>query len=236
MLNPADSAEASLIAQQSDTAAMLARRPVDRFPEVFATSRLRRRWLHRRRRAHTRRHRYQTFVERRRAPLEEFEVRTAVTVAVTLIIAGCAALPHHDETMGLGLPFFFVPLTALALGIVKEHETASAAGLMNFIRTLFGAVATSIVTTVWDDKTTSMHAELAGLVDRSGEAARQLFSMGLSNDGVRSVLNNLTQSQSVMLATNEIMACVAVVFGLAAMVIWLAPRPTRKVDMTQAGH
>ncbi len=56
---------------------------------------------------------------------------------------------------GLGLPFFFVPLTALALGSVEEHETASAAGLMNFIRTLSGAVATSIVTTVWEDKTTS---------------------------------------------------------------------------------
>jgi len=32
------------------------------------------------------------------------------------------------------------------------------------------------------------------------------------------------------------MAAVAVAFGLGALVIWLAPRPTRKVDMTQAGH
>src|SRR5262249_3171194 len=47
--------------------------------------------------------------------------------------------------MGIGLPFFFVPLTALALGSVEEHETASGAGLQNFLRTLSGAVATSIV-------------------------------------------------------------------------------------------
>src|SRR6185295_227295 len=47
---------------------------------------------------------------------------------------------------GIGLPFFFVPLTALSLGSVKPHEMASAAGLQNFLRTLSGAVATSLVT------------------------------------------------------------------------------------------
>ena len=40
MLNPGHSAEASLIVQASDTATMLAVRPDDRFPEVFATSRM----------------------------------------------------------------------------------------------------------------------------------------------------------------------------------------------------
>jgi MFS transporter, DHA2 family, multidrug resistance protein len=50
-------------------------------------------------------------------------------------------IAHPLILMGLGLPFFFVPLTALALGSVEEHETASAAGLQNFLRTLSGAVA-----------------------------------------------------------------------------------------------
>src|SRR6185295_10372469 len=138
--------------------------------------------------------------------------------------------------MGIGLPFFFVPLTALALGSVEERETASAAGLMNFIRTLSGAVATSIVTTMWEDKTTYQHAELSGLIDPSGDAARALSSSGLSMDGVRTVLDQLTQGQSVMLATNDIMWLVAVAFCVAATAIWLAPRPTRAVDMTKAGH
>jgi DHA2 family multidrug resistance protein len=81
-----------------------------------------------------------------------------------------------------------------------------------------------------------MHAELAGLVDRSGETARTLANMGLSSDAVRSALDNMTQGQSVMLATNELLLLVAAAFSIAAAVIWLAPRPTRKVDMTQAGH
>jgi DHA2 family multidrug resistance protein len=39
----------------------------------------------------------------------------------------------------------------------------------------------------------------------------------------------MTQGQSVMLATNQILAFVALAFLFSALLIWLAPRPTRKV-------
>ncbi|HXC58407.1 MAG TPA: DHA2 family efflux MFS transporter permease subunit, partial [Steroidobacteraceae bacterium] len=136
--------------------------------------------------------------------------------------------------MGLGLPFFFVPVTTIALASVEEHETASAAGLMNFLRTLSGAVATSVVTTGWENKTQHMHAELAGMVDRSGEIGHTLAANGLNAEQTRQALDNLTQSQSVMLATNEIMSIVALAFCAAALLIWLAPRPTRKVEVGAA--
>ena len=136
--------------------------------------------------------------------------------------------------MGLGLPFFFVPITTLALASVEEHETASAAGLMNFLRTLSGAVATSVVTTSWESKTQVMHAELSGMVDRSGEVAHTLAAGGMNAEQTRQALDNLTTSQSVMLSTNEIMSYVSLAFFLAAMLIWLAPRPTRKVEMGAA--
>lgn len=97
----------------------------------------------------------------------------------------------------VGFAAFFMPLTALSLGSVEEHETASAAGLQNFVRTLSGAVATSVVTTAWEDRTTIAHAELAGVVDRGGEVA------------------------------NQILGSVAFVFALGAAVIRLAPRPSR---------
>jgi DHA2 family multidrug resistance protein len=44
------------------------------------------------------------------------------------------------------------------------------------------------------------------------------------------------QGQSVMLATNHIMLVVVLAFALSALVIWIAPRPTRAVDLSQAGH
>lgn len=137
--------------------------------------------------------------------------------------------------MGLGLPFFFVPLTALALGSVKTEETASAAGLMNFLRTLSGAVATSIVTTSWENETAYVHAELAGSTDLSGETARTLSGSGLNADQVHVMLDNLLQGQSVMIATNQIMWLVAIAFAIAASLIWLAPKPKHALQM-QVGH
>jgi DHA2 family multidrug resistance protein len=158
-------------------------------------------------------------------------LRTVLTVDVTY---WQIALPLI--LMGFGLPFFFVPLTALSLGSVEEHETASGAGLQNFLRTMSGAITTSLVTTLWDDKTTAAHAELAGLADRSGETLQTLTQSGMSHDAAMAQLNNMVQGQSVMIATNQLMYLVALAFALAASVIWLAPKPTRTVDMTQAGH
>jgi DHA2 family multidrug resistance protein len=145
-------------------------------------------------------------------------------------------IAHPLILMGLGLPFFFVPLTALALGSVEEHETASAAGLQNFLRTLSGAVATSIVNTSWENDTSVKHAELVGLVDRDGTTTSSLIASGMSPDAANSTVDNLLQGQSVMLATNHLMSIVVIVFVAAALIIWLAPKPTRAVDMTQAGH
>jgi len=137
---------------------------------------------------------------------------------------------------GLGLPFFFVPLTALSLGSVTPEETASAAGLQNFLRTLSGAFATSIVTTVWEDKTTYAHAELSGLADRGGDTLRTMQASGMTHEEALYSLNHMVDGQAVMIATNQVMAMVTIAFFAAAFIIWLAPRPTRAVDMTQAGH
>ncbi|MGE0829346.1 MAG: DHA2 family efflux MFS transporter permease subunit [Hyphomonadaceae bacterium] len=138
--------------------------------------------------------------------------------------------------MGGGLPFFFVPLTALSLGSVEPHETASAAGLQNFLRTLSGAVATSVVQTVWEDKTTYNHAELSGLADRGGYAVRSFEMQGMTHDQAIYSLNHLVDGQAVMIATNQVMALVTMAFFSAAFIIWLAPKPRHAIDATQVGH
>ena len=137
---------------------------------------------------------------------------------------------------GIGLPFFFVPLTALSLGSVEPHEMASGAGLQNFLRTLSGAVATSLVTTMWDDRTIANHSEISGLTDQQGQAMHALTASGMSHDQALFSLDRLVTGQAVTIATNQIMALVTIAFFIAATVIWMAPKPTRAVDMTQAGH
>ena len=80
-----------------------------------------------------------------------------------------------------------------------------------------------------------MHAELAGLADRTGATVAQMVKGGFSYDGAIAQLNNMVQGQSVMIATNQMMFVVAMAFMIAACAIWLAPRPTRAIDPTQAG-
>jgi DHA2 family multidrug resistance protein len=138
--------------------------------------------------------------------------------------------------MGLGLPFFFVPLTALTLGSVEPRETASGAGLQNFVRTLSGAVATSIVTTNWESRANAIHADAVGTLDRGGDLAQALAGLGLGPDAGNNALDGLLQGQSVMLATNQVFWLVAAAFLLSACAIWLAPRPQRAVALGEGGH
>lgn len=132
---------------------------------------------------------------------------------------------------GIGMPLFFVPLTGIALGCVLEREMDSAAGLMNFIRTLSGAFATSMVNTSWENQSRYVHAELAGLTDQGAAATREMLNSGMPMEQVRGSIDWLVQGQSVMVATNHIFMVIAVIFVVAAMIIWLAPKP-KKVDIS----
>jgi DHA2 family multidrug resistance protein len=137
--------------------------------------------------------------------------------------------------MGVGMPMYYVPLTGLAMGSVNEEETASAAGLMNFVRTISGAIATSLVTTSWQNRSIIAHAKLTDIVDPTGQAATML-PPGLSGQMVREMLNNLVTSQSLMLATNGLMMVIGAVFIIASVSIVLAPKAARAVDAASIGH
>ncbi|PXX41783.1 DHA2 family efflux MFS transporter permease subunit [Aquitalea magnusonii] len=130
---------------------------------------------------------------------------------------------------GLGMPFFFIPLIGLAMSSVDEVEMASAAGLMNFLRTMSGAIATSLVTTAWDDKAKYYHDILSGLTDSGGEAMQQM-STAFGTEPARHLLNSLVDAQSIMLSTNTLFMISGLSFVVAACVVWLAPRPTHMAD------
>jgi DHA2 family multidrug resistance protein len=137
--------------------------------------------------------------------------------------------------MGVGMPMYYVPLTGLAMGSVREEETASAAGLMNFERTISGAIATSLVTTSWQNRTIIAHAKLANVADPTHQLAAWLPG-GTNGQMVREMFNNLVTSQSLMLATNALMMVIAVVFVVASIAIVLAPKAARAVDPASVGH
>lgn len=141
------------------------------------------------------------------------------------------ALPQLIQ--GAGMPFFFVPLTTLALGAVREDEVASAAGVMNFLRTMSGAVATAIATTMWYDGAQGTRAELSGTLNGAGATMQSLQAHGYTVEQSRQVVSNLVDGQATALATGSIFVTAAIVFAAAASIVWLAPRPKHAVA---AGH
>ncbi len=141
------------------------------------------------------------------------------------------ALPQLIQ--GAGMPFFFIPLTTLALGAVREDEVASAAGVMNFLRTMSGAIATAIATTMWYDGAQGARAELSGVLNGAGATMQSLQAHGYTVEQSRQVVSNLVDGQATALATGSIFTTAAIVFAAAASIVWLAPRPRHSVA---AGH
>jgi DHA2 family multidrug resistance protein len=130
---------------------------------------------------------------------------------------------------------FFVPITGLAIASVEPAEQADAAGLSNFMRTLAGAFATSLVQSRWSDEGRQSQTELAGAMVHGARTIERLEAGGLSHQGAVAALTRIVEGQSVMLATLKVFGVVTLIFFLSAALIWIAPRPKGPID-TSAGH
>jgi DHA2 family multidrug resistance protein len=142
------------------------------------------------------------------------------------------AIPQMVQ--GFGMPFFFIPLMSLALAAVEPVETASAAGLMNFMRTIAAAIGTSIVLTGWGNEASADRAGLAGALNDPADAMARMQGAGLSLEQARGMISNLTDQQALSMATNHMFLLSAAMLIVAAVTVWLIPRPTRPVDMSAA--
>jgi DHA2 family multidrug resistance protein len=142
------------------------------------------------------------------------------------------ALPHL--ALGLGMPFFFVPLTILSLSAVEPRETASAAGLSSFVRTLSGAVGTSVATTLWANGAVRAHAEMVGLINQQPGIVQRLEAGGFSPSQVRALLENMLTQESLIVSLDHILQIATVALLASAALVWLVPKPRGKVDTSQA--
>ena len=133
------------------------------------------------------------------------------------------ALPFLAQ--GLATPFFFIPSSQLALSSVEPKEVAAAAGLSNFMRTISAAFATSIITTLWDNTATRAHAQLVGRLNDAPGALNAMMARGMTHDQALYQLEQITQGQAVMVATDQMFMITTVVFLVAAAAVWLSPKP-----------
>jgi len=158
--------------------------------------------------------------------------------AITLIRAGATPQMTFWQVaiwpllLGIGVPMFFLPLNLVAMGSVDPKETASAAGILNFIRTMSSAVGTALAASSWDSASVRNQAELAGILNQPEATISAMEAGGFTHEQALASLTGMVQGQAVTLATNQVMAVAGIGFAVAALSIWLAPRPRADVDLS----
>jgi MFS transporter, DHA2 family, multidrug resistance protein len=135
---------------------------------------------------------------------------------------------------GVFMVMFFVPVTGLAMASVNPDEQANAAGLSNFMRTLAGAFATSLVQSQWSNATRRNESEIVNAMQHGKAAVDAMVVQGVPPDSARAMLWHVIEGQSVMLATLNTFGVIAVALGCAATIIWLVPKPKGPIDTSGA--
>ncbi|MHB8535279.1 MAG: DHA2 family efflux MFS transporter permease subunit [Sulfuricaulis sp.] len=131
---------------------------------------------------------------------------------------------------GLGVAFFFVPLTSMSLSGLAPRDIASGAGLANFTRILAGSFGTSLSITLWDRRASLHYSQLVEHVNNanpiSHQALDQLQSLAGSAEAGLAMMSRLIDKQAVMLATDDIFWLSGCIFLALIAVLWFArPAP-----------
>jgi len=138
------------------------------------------------------------------------------------------AFPHLLQ--GMGMPFFFVGLTALALSSVPAEKQTSAAGLMSFLRTLSGAMGTAVATSAWDTQNRVARSELVSHMNGTAETMDLMQRAGLTLEQARAAIERLVDVQAATIGVLHLFLAAGVVFVVAAIAVWCAPLP-KQVSM-----
>jgi DHA2 family multidrug resistance protein len=140
---------------------------------------------------------------------------------------------------GAAMAFFFIPLQAIVYSGLGPDKLPSAAGLSNFVRITAGAVGTSLFATIWEDRATLHHAQLAESVNRGNASAvqvlDQLVSGGMSNEQALSSINRTIDQQAYTMAVTDMFYLSAALFFVLIAVIW-ASRPRAGATMGGGAH
>lgn len=142
------------------------------------------------------------------------------------------ALALPQILQGFAVPFFFIPLSNMALCAVKPTEMASAAGSMNFLRTMAGAIGASIAVTIWDDHTKIARAEMVGSL-HTNDTQATLMQQGMSAEGAMGYISSLVDKEALTMSANHVFLLLAMVFIFAAIIIWFSPKPKTGIS---GGH
>jgi DHA2 family multidrug resistance protein len=131
---------------------------------------------------------------------------------------------------GAAMALFFVPLQSIAFSGLPPERMPAAAGLNNFVRITAGAVGTSVFTTLWENRASLHHANLAQQINLSSPAALQALAdlqrAGHSREQALAQVNRMIDQQAFTLAATDLFWMSSMLFVLLIMLVWLSS-PTR---------
>ncbi len=144
--------------------------------------------------------------------------------------ASFSALMLPTIIQGIALSLMILPFTSLALSGLNPAQVPAASGLSNFARITAGSFGTSIATTVWANRASLHHAQLAEHVSVYDPATiatlTNMQANGLSVQQAALSIDRLVNQQAYAFAVTDLFSASAVIFLLLIVIVWLA-RPAR---------
>lgn len=144
---------------------------------------------------------------------------------------------------GLGVAFFFLPLTQLSLGAIPKNQLPSASGLFHFIRILVGSgFGTSLSIQLWTRLEIFHHARLTDFINPYQSTALEFFQKIENKNPVykeeiaRALLDQQIEQQAYMLATNDLSWLGAWLFIAMIPLIFLCKPVNHQQSAPVAAH
>ena len=143
---------------------------------------------------------------------------------------------------GIPMALFFVPLTSIILSGLAPEKIPAAAGLSNFSRVFFGAAATAIASTAWNNRSILHHARLTETANVNNPAfldslAQLQSTLGVNPQQAYARFEQTVVMQSAMLGLNDIFWISGVIFIVIIPLIWLTkPVKGQASDAASAAH
>lgn len=140
---------------------------------------------------------------------------------------------------GGAMAMFFIPLTAIILSGQSPEKMPAAAGLSNFVRIMCGGIGTSVMSTMWENRTTLHHAQLAEHTGPTSQAfthaVQTLTSQGIPEQGAWAIINRQMDVLSSTLAATDIFWLSSILFLVLIGFIWTTKRVRNGSSADAAG-
>lgn len=128
--------------------------------------------------------------------------------------------------MGIGVAFFFMPITTIVLSNLHGVEVAEGSGLATFFRVLGGSFASSLATWIWSRREVFHHANLTESVSVYNPAAMDyLQKMGGVTQQHLAAVDKTIEQQAYMMSTIDYFWILGWGFMALIIVIWFARPP-----------